>query len=315
LFEIVFKLPSFYSIIPFPISTSWLVKLIVSKSINTIILCRSCLSPTLFNIYFSDITDCLTNQVQKALFADDLGIWCTDSSLKIIETKLQTAINAIEAFSNRWGLILSKKKTFYTVFCTAGLRANYYRTYNLNLRLDGTWLPLDPHPTFLGITLDPKLTFTKHLEILETKMAKKSYLFRRIKGMKINSIRINSILFKSLIRSLSDYAFIPLSSPTQRIMKKLQSLQTRILRQIKYFPLKTRTSAILSYFNLDSLETRTAKLLAKFTKAKRDHDLISSELAIFKEKIHPTENKYRTTFDKMLGLTSGQGNLDTHPTS
>jgi len=151
--------------------------------------------------------------------------------------------------------------------------------------------------------------------MLEPKMAKKSYLFRRIKGMKINSIRINSILFKSLIRSLPDYAFIPLSTPTQRIMKKLQLLQTRILRQIKYFPLKTRTSAILSYFNLDSLETRTAKLLAKFTIAKRDHDLISSELAIFKEKIHPTENKYRTTFDKMLGLTSGQGNLDTHPTS
>ena len=63
------------------------------------------------------------------------------------------------------------------------------------------------------------------------------------------------------------------------------------------------------------METRTAKLLAKFTKAKRDHDLISSELAIFKEKINPTERKYRTTFDKMLGLTSGQGNLDTHPTS
>ncbi len=207
MFEIVFKLPSFYSIIPFPISTSWLVKLIVSKSINTIILCRSCLSPTLFNIYFSDITDCLTNQVQKALFADDLGIWCTDSSLKIIETKLQTAINTIEAFSNPWGLILSKKKTFYTVFCTAGLRANYYRTYNLNLRLGGTWLPLDPHPTFLGITLDPKLTFAKHLETLETKMVKKSYLFRRIKGMKINSIRINCILF-SIILSIISLIFI-----------------------------------------------------------------------------------------------------------
>ena len=52
----------------------------------------------------------------------------TDSSLKVIETKLQTAINAIEAFSNCWGLILGKKKTFYTVFCTAGHRTNFYRT-------------------------------------------------------------------------------------------------------------------------------------------------------------------------------------------
>jgi len=99
---------------------------------------------------------------------------------------------------------------------------------------------------YVWVTLDPKLTFLKHLE---TKMAKKAYLFKRIKGMKINSIRINSILFKSLIRSLSDYAFIPLSSSTQKIMNKLQTLQTRTLRQIKYFQLKTKTSAILGYFN------------------------------------------------------------------
>ncbi len=163
---------------------------------------------------------------------------------------------------------------------------------------------------YVWVTLDPKLTFLKHLEKIETKMAKKAYLFKRIKGMKINSIRINSILFKSLIRSLSDYAFIPLSSPTQKIMKKLQTLQTRTLRQIKYFPLKTKTSAILGYFNLDSLETRTSKLLTKFTIAKRKHDLIERELATFKEKVYPTERKLLTIFVKMLNLASRQENQD-----
>lgn len=126
--------------------------------------------------------------------------------------------------------------------------------------------------------------------------------------MKINSIKINCILFKSLIRSLSDYAFILLSSPTQRIMKKLQTMQTRALKQIKHFPLKTKTTTILRYFRLDSLETRTAKLLAKFTKARLHHDLIARELATFKEIVHPTERKLQTTFDKMLLLNNRQGN-------
>jgi hypothetical protein len=272
---------------------------------NSFSICRgvpqgSCLSPTLFNIYFSDIAECIPKQVQKALFADDLGIWFSDSSLKVIESKLQLAINAIESFCDRWGLILSKKKTFYTVFCTAGLRTNYYRTYNLNLRLKGTWLPLDPHPTFLGITLDPKLTFKKHLEKMETKMAKKTSLFKKIRSMKINSLKINSLLFKSLIRSLSDYAFIQLSSPTQRIMKKLQTMQIRILRQIKHFPLKSKTSTILGHFKLESLDNRTKNLLTKFANSKSNHDLIASELKSFKENVHRTERKLQTVFDKIL---------------
>ncbi len=95
---------------------------------------------------------------------------------------------------------------------------------------------------------------------------------------KVKLIRSTNCLF---------YTFIPLSSPTQKIMKKLQTLQTRTLRQIKYFPLKTKTSEIIGYFNLDSLETRTSKLLAKFNIGERKHELIERELATYKEKVYP----------------------------
>jgi len=77
--------------------------------------------------------------------------------------------------------IIIKHGAFYTVFCAADPRANYYRTNNLNLRLGDTWLPLDPHPTFLRVTLDQKLTFLKHLEKIKTKMAKKPTYLRESK--------------------------------------------------------------------------------------------------------------------------------------
>ena len=138
--------------------------------------------PTLFNLYFSDITKVIPSIVRKALFADDLGIWRTDSSLKAIETSLQCPINAIVSYCTTWGLILKKKK-FYTVFCIAGLRVNYLRTYNRNIKLGDTRIPLKPHPTFLGITFDPKLNFMKHLENIELKLSKKVKLFRKIKSL------------------------------------------------------------------------------------------------------------------------------------
>jgi hypothetical protein len=65
----------------------------------------------------------------------------------------------------------------------------------------------------------------------------------------------------------------------------------------------------------ENLKTRTSKLLAKFTIVKSKHDLIERELATFKEKVYPTERKLLTIFDKMLNLTSRQGNQDTRPTS
>ena len=51
------------------------------------------------------------------------------------------------------------KKIFYTVFCPVGLRKIYCRTFNFKLRIEDTKQPLEPHPTFLGIKLDPKLDF------------------------------------------------------------------------------------------------------------------------------------------------------------
>jgi hypothetical protein len=46
----------------------------------------SCLSPTLFNIFFSDIAGHISPQTLKALYADDLGIPYRSSDLKEITT-------------------------------------------------------------------------------------------------------------------------------------------------------------------------------------------------------------------------------------
>ena len=105
------------------------------------------------------------------MFADDLAIWCSNSLLKNIESNLQLYINKISYFYDQWGLLLNKKKTFLTVFCSAGVITNYYRKYHLNVHLKETIIPLEPYPTFLGITLDPKLSFKKHLESIELKIA------------------------------------------------------------------------------------------------------------------------------------------------
>ena len=111
----------------------------------------SCLSPTLFALFFSDNAEVISKEVQKALFADDLCIWFSSASLKDIGKTLNRAINIISTYCKKWGLVINSSKTIHTVFTTASHRSNYESKYGLKLILDGTLIPLEPYPTFLGI--------------------------------------------------------------------------------------------------------------------------------------------------------------------
>ncbi len=152
--------------------------------------------------------------------------------------------------------------------------------------------------------MDPKLDFKKHLEVVEKKIATTVNLFKKIKSLKINHIKINTILFKSLVQPIFDYAFIALSCPTQRIMDAAQKIQNRFLRAIKYFPPHSRISDIHSYFKIKSIKSRSYELLMKFTKSKRGHELIAADLAEFQNEIAPRSRKYLTIFDTILRFNS-----------
>ncbi len=83
-----------------------------------------------------------------------------------------------------WNLKINISKTTYTVFTTAGFRRNYKTKYNLKLKILDKFLPLEPHPTFLGIKLDPKLTYMPHLEMIEKKVESKIRLIKKVKRYK-----------------------------------------------------------------------------------------------------------------------------------
>ena len=122
-----------------------------SKQIKAGVPQGSCLSPTLFVLYFSDIADKLPPDVKVTLFADDLCISCTHKSRTIINETLQTEVDCIIEFCKDWGFKINKSKTCYTTFTRAGFRNNYQRKYALTLKIEDHQIPLETSPTFLGI--------------------------------------------------------------------------------------------------------------------------------------------------------------------
>ena len=264
----------------------------------------SCLSPTLFNLYFSDISEIIPKEIYHALFADDLCIWTTNKSLKSSKKCLQIAINKISLYCKTWGLKINKSKTTYSVFTTAGYRKTYEKLNKINLTIDNSRIPLEPFPKFLGIYLDPKLSFERHFDETSKKVISKINLLKKLQSFKWkNTTRLGSTVYKSLIRPLFDYAFIPLMTGTQKVINKYEILQNRILKIIKKFPLKTRTTTILSFHKITSIKDRVSFIFKKFISSRRNSDLLPSEFNCYKtNSIQHQPTRFRTIFDYIISM-------------
>ncbi|CAF0704716.1 unnamed protein product [Brachionus calyciflorus] len=258
----------------------------------------SCLSPTLFSLYFSAIVKIIPPEVKIALYADDLCIWYTGTSKREIKKILQKAINSILSFCKKWGLTINNQKTCYTTFTTAGLRKNYRKKYGFKFYIDKNIIPLEPNPTFLGITLDPKINFKEHLVSIEKKIIPKKNLIKKLKKFKwSDSLSTNIKLYKSLIRSLFDYCFVILNSGTGKIKGSLQKIQNKILKIIKFFPMRTSIKTIHQKLKLDLIEDRANLLFMKFIASKQNQEIIANEILVFLNDNQSSPKRFCTPLD------------------
>ena len=118
----------------------------------------SVLSPTLFNIYTSDLPP-PSAPVQVIAYADDITITSTHTSTNSAKKYIQPYLQKAFAWTKQNNLILNTDKTTYTLFTSD---PEEY-TSNLDLKIQNNALPMVRHPKVLGLTLDPKLTYSTHI--------------------------------------------------------------------------------------------------------------------------------------------------------
>ena len=112
------------------------------------------LSPTLFNIYTTDIPPSRA-PVQVMVYADDITIISTHTSASAANKCIQPYLHTGFAWTQQNNITLNPHKTT----CTPD-SAEY--TSNQDLKVNNTALHMATHPKVLGLTLDPKLTYSTH---------------------------------------------------------------------------------------------------------------------------------------------------------
>ena len=143
-----------------------------------------------------------------------------------------------------------------------------------------------------------------HLEQISTKIISRTRLIRKIGSLNLNNHReLCMIIFKSQIRSILDYAFIPTLSPCQKISTKLQTLQNRALKSIKYFPLKTSTQHIHTFFKTERVKSRAASIARRFALSRLHHEQLANDYNSFRLNRNPDYTyKHKTIFETFRQL-------------
>ena len=187
----------------------------------------SVLGAVLFSLFINDLPASLPSSVSYSLYADDLAIW---SSAATAVEATQGALFRLERWSEYWCLPLNPRKCEASFFSVDPHQASLQP----NLLLLGSRLRFNSTLTFLGVTFDRTLSFSKHVSSLKAKF------FPRLKALRCTiasswgpSKESLSLLYKSFLRPLLTYAspgWFPFLSATN--FAKLERLHRAASRAI-----------------------------------------------------------------------------------
>lgn len=264
------------------------------------------LGPLLFNVFINDLPLCFQHTTFY-LFADDLKIVKPILSLESND-ELQSDLSRLVEWCDVNGMPLNTSKCYHMMFSRCRQNCiphTYYIKYS----------PLKNVVEIrdLGMALDSKLQFNKHVECIVNRGFKMlGFIIRNTKDFKSVSARL--VLFNSLVRSCLEYCS-PVWNPHYAVYeKRIESVQKRFLWHLSYrYGLAKKLQSYkerLEYFHMQSLSLRRKVadiiFLHKLVNGLIDAPTLLAKLQIAIPVRLPRKNKYLLFHIKKSNTNLGQ---------
>jgi len=227
------------------------------------------LSPTLFNLWVSDIPQPSGKhkKAQLSQFADDIAAWATARTIETARSTLQEYNNSLVEWCKKWKISLSPHKTQLVCYSKKepqSLACAYQ--YVDNIRIEAV-----KEAKFLGITIDKRLKFKTQqeetLKTLTTKVARFSVITGSVNFPRASQNTGLRIL-KSMIIPLTGYAHTIAVMYSDAYFNKQDQLIQRGARKALHVPKTISREYVI----------QTAKLTpSKETTLKNGHNYINNE--------------------------------------
>lgn len=212
----------------------------------------SILGPLLYNAYLFDISNCFKHS-RFLMFADDKKIFLRVRTIEDCK-KVQADLDRLATYYETNRITINVNKCHHITFTRKIKPIDH--TYNIN----GTTIGKVSSVRDLGITLDQKLTFSEHYEIIINKAYKQLGFIKRA-TFNFRNIECIKMLYFAYIRSVLEYASSIWSpyykSDIQRI-EKIQNVFVKYLQFKNYKVFDTDRDAY-EYYHIETLESRRAQ--------------------------------------------------------
>ena len=185
------------------------------------------LSPTLFILFINDIVTELPKGVHAALYADDLVLWCSEEYVTTANYRMQLALDKVTSWADNWCVTINREKTKATLFSLST------KLQVAKLTLGDTPLKLEDQQTYLGVTLDKRLTWKQHIVAAEAKARRKLNIMRKLAGTHWGANeKILKTVYQGTVRPHLEYgssSWMTAAKSHQQTLDKVQNQALRII--------------------------------------------------------------------------------------
>lgn len=234
----------------------------------------SVLSPSLYNIFISDIPR--SEKCKISLYADDTVIFASDRFAKRLVRDMRQYAMRIIRFYRKWKILINTEKTallFHT-------RRRRRQLPPESITLNGAVVPRSTSVRYLGFHLDGRLTLKEHIVKSVTKadsISRALYPFIKRNNMVTKSLKVK--IYRTYVRPALLYAAPVLTSAAQTNRNLLQIRQNKFLRMALSKPLSTRIVDLHEGSGVEFVDEFMERLNSRFSsKAKDSENLIIRQL-------------------------------------
>lgn len=184
----------------------------------------SVLGPLLFILYMNDLKQAL-QRLEVNLFADDTVLFFAGDNIDECFNVMNAELVCFTEWLRLKKLQLNVSKTKCMLVTTRRTNENSRR-----VQIDGEEIERVETIKYLGVMLDEKLNFNEHIDYTIRKAARKFGVLCRISRYLTTEAKIN--VYTSLIAPHFDYCASILFLATRQQLKRMQILQSKVMRLI-----------------------------------------------------------------------------------